>query len=227
MGSAAGWPPAAGGCPHHGRADDSARRDLVLSGARRPEPWPRHDDLPEKATVVGSPGAPRDAAAQPRCGPSHTLSPSRGRRDATLRHGHSARGRDHGADGLSHRGDCGPRSTQELRSQSDRPFNPRADDGGGRHQQIMAAMRTSDQRINTVFVAIVLRQARERDLDRRSVIAALAIVAYTAHLYHRSARPKARAHRGATLAIGEKQASSRRRAALPHWTNTRRETAAR
>jgi hypothetical protein len=44
-----------------------------------------------------------------------------------------------------------------------------------------------------VFVAIVLRQARDREPDRRSVIAALAIVAYIAHLYYRSARPKARA----------------------------------
>jgi hypothetical protein len=47
----------------------------------------------------------------------------------------------------------------------------------------MAAMRTTDYLINAVFVLIVLRQARERELDRRSVIIPLAIVAYVAHLY--------------------------------------------
>ena len=79
-------------------------------------------------------------------------------------------------------------------------------------------MRTSDQLIDAVFVAIVLRQPREREPDRRSAIAALAIVAYVEHLYRRSARAEARAHRGVTLAIGEEQASSRRRTALSHWT---------
>lgn len=47
-------------------------------------------------------------------------------------------------------------------------------------------MRTTDYLINAVFVLIVLRQARERALDRRSVIVPLAIVAYVAHLYVRS-----------------------------------------
>ena len=50
----------------------------------------------------------------------------------------------------------------------------------------MAAMRTTDYLINAVFVLIVFRQARERELDRRSVIIPLAIVAYVAHLYVRS-----------------------------------------
>ena len=86
--------------------------------------------------------------------------------DAALRHGHSARGRDHGADGLTYRGDCGPRSTQGSSSQSDPRFNPRADDGAG---------------------------ATRREPDRCSVIAALAIVAYVKHLYCRSARAEARA----------------------------------
>ena len=53
-------------------------------------------------------------------------------------------------------------------------------------KQIMAAMRTTDYIINAVFVLTVLRQARERELDRRSVIIPLAIVAYVAHLYVRS-----------------------------------------
>ncbi len=50
----------------------------------------------------------------------------------------------------------------------------------------MAVMRTTDYLINAVFVLIVFRQARERELDRRSVIVPLAIVAYVAHLYVRS-----------------------------------------
>jgi hypothetical protein len=44
-------------------------------------------------------------------------------------------------------------------------------------------MKTTDYLINAVFVLIVLRQARERELDRRSVIIPLAIVAYVAQLY--------------------------------------------
>jgi hypothetical protein len=50
----------------------------------------------------------------------------------------------------------------------------------------MAAMTTTDYLINAVFVLIVLRQAKERELDMRSVIVPLAIVAYVAHLYVRS-----------------------------------------
>jgi hypothetical protein len=50
----------------------------------------------------------------------------------------------------------------------------------------MAVMRTTDYLINAVFILIVCRQARERELDRRSVIIPLAIVAYVAHLYIRS-----------------------------------------
>ena len=50
----------------------------------------------------------------------------------------------------------------------------------------MTTMRTTDYLINAVFVLIVFRQARERELDRRSVIIPLAIVAYVAHLYVRS-----------------------------------------
>jgi hypothetical protein len=61
---------------------------------------------------------------------------------------------------------------------------------------MMAGMRTTDYIINAVFVLIVFRQARERELDRRSVIIPLAIVVYVAHLYGRIARsslPRARA----------------------------------
>jgi hypothetical protein len=44
-------------------------------------------------------------------------------------------------------------------------------------------MRTTDYLINALFVLIVFRQARERALDRRSVIVPLIIVAYVAQLY--------------------------------------------
>ncbi len=47
----------------------------------------------------------------------------------------------------------------------------------------MAPMNFTDYLINAVFVLIVFRQARERELDRRSVVVPLAIVAYVAHLY--------------------------------------------
>jgi hypothetical protein len=47
----------------------------------------------------------------------------------------------------------------------------------------MSAMSTTDYLINAFFVLIVLRQAREQELDRRSVVLPLAIVAYVAHLY--------------------------------------------
>ena len=50
----------------------------------------------------------------------------------------------------------------------------------------MAVMRTTDYLINAMFILIVVRQARERELDRRSVILPLGIVAYVAHLYVRS-----------------------------------------
>ena len=50
----------------------------------------------------------------------------------------------------------------------------------------MAPMRTTDYLINAVFVLIVFRQSRERELDRRSAIIPLAIVVYVAHLYVRS-----------------------------------------
>src|SRR5438270_8605754 len=48
---------------------------------------------------------------------------------------------------------------------------------------MMAPMTTTDYLINAVFVLIVLRQARERELDRRSAVIPLAIVAYVAHIY--------------------------------------------
>jgi hypothetical protein len=44
-------------------------------------------------------------------------------------------------------------------------------------------MTTTDYLINAGLILIVLRQARERELDRRSVIVPLALVAYVAQLY--------------------------------------------
>ena len=50
----------------------------------------------------------------------------------------------------------------------------------------MAPMTITDYLINAVFVLIVLRQARERELDLRSFLIPLAVVAYVAHIYVRS-----------------------------------------
>ena len=47
----------------------------------------------------------------------------------------------------------------------------------------MSAMTTTDYLINAVFVLIVFRQAREHELDRRSWIIPLAILAYVTHMY--------------------------------------------
>ena len=47
----------------------------------------------------------------------------------------------------------------------------------------MAPMRTTDYLINAVFVLIVLSQARERELDRRSVIIPLGVLVYVAQTY--------------------------------------------
>jgi hypothetical protein len=47
----------------------------------------------------------------------------------------------------------------------------------------MGPMTITDYLINAVFVLIVFRQARERELDLRSAIIPLAIVAYVAHMY--------------------------------------------
>ena len=74
------------------------------------------------------------------------------------------------------------RSTRGLSSE----INPRSTlrpTTDGCLTQIMAPMTITDCLINAVFLLIVFRQARERELDRRSVIIPLAVVAYVAHLY--------------------------------------------
>jgi hypothetical protein len=47
-------------------------------------------------------------------------------------------------------------------------------------------MTITDYLINAVFVLIVVRQARERELDLRSVVVALLLVAFVGHIYIRS-----------------------------------------
>ena len=47
----------------------------------------------------------------------------------------------------------------------------------------MAPMTITDYLINAVFVLIVVRQARERELDLRGLLIPLAVVAYVAHIY--------------------------------------------
>jgi hypothetical protein len=44
-------------------------------------------------------------------------------------------------------------------------------------------MTTTDYLINAVFVLIVFRQARERQLDVRSLVVPLVLVAFVAHSY--------------------------------------------
>jgi hypothetical protein len=44
-------------------------------------------------------------------------------------------------------------------------------------------MTISDYLINAVFVVVVLRQARERRLDLRSLVVPLIVVAFVAHIY--------------------------------------------
>src|SRR5947209_3443295 len=48
---------------------------------------------------------------------------------------------------------------------------------------MMTGMTTTDYLINALFVLIVLSQARERELDRRSFMIPLAVLAYVAHIY--------------------------------------------
>jgi hypothetical protein len=47
-------------------------------------------------------------------------------------------------------------------------------------------MTISDYLINAIFVFVVLRQARERQLDLRSLVVPLVVVMFVAHIYVRS-----------------------------------------
>src|SRR5216110_1736559 len=48
---------------------------------------------------------------------------------------------------------------------------------------IIAVMTTTEYLINALFVLFVLRQARERELDVRSLVLPLVLVAFVAHTY--------------------------------------------
>jgi hypothetical protein len=61
-------------------------------------------------------------------------------------------------------------------------FNPGADDTVGSAQDD-GAMTITDYLINALFLLVVARQARERELDRRSVIVPLILVVFVAQMY--------------------------------------------
>jgi hypothetical protein len=63
-----------------------------------------------------------------------------------------------------------------------RRFNLRGDDGGGAPPD-HGGTTTSDYLINALFVAAVLRQARERRVDLRGLVLRLAAVLFVGHLY--------------------------------------------
>ena len=61
-------------------------------------------------------------------------------------------------------------------------FNPGADDGIGPKED-HGAMTITDYLINAIFVLVVARQARERELDRRSILVPLILVFFVAQMY--------------------------------------------
>jgi len=61
-------------------------------------------------------------------------------------------------------------------------FKPGADDGIGPEED-HGAMTITDYLINAIFVLVVLRQARERELDRRSIVVPLLLVFFVAQMY--------------------------------------------
>jgi hypothetical protein len=61
-------------------------------------------------------------------------------------------------------------------------FNPGADDRTGPAED-HGAMTITDYLINAMFLLVVARQARERELDRRSVIVPLVLVFFVAQMY--------------------------------------------
>jgi len=61
-------------------------------------------------------------------------------------------------------------------------FNPGADDRIGSEED-HGAMTITDYLINAIFVLVVLRQARERELDRRSIVVPLILAFFVAQMY--------------------------------------------
>ena len=77
-------------------------------------------------------------------------------------------------------GVCGLNPWVELRINP--RFNPGADDGIGPEVD-HGAMTITDYLINAIFVLVVARQARERELDRRSILVPLLLVFFVAQMY--------------------------------------------
>jgi len=73
-------------------------------------------------------------------------------------------------------------STRGLTREINPRFNPGADDVSAPRND-HDGMTTTDYIINAALVLLVLRQARERELDLRSFIIPLALVAYVGQLY--------------------------------------------
>lgn len=70
----------------------------------------------------------------------------------------------------------------QVDAQSTPRFNPRADDT--KTPQIdHGAMTTTDYLINGLFLLVIVRQARERELDLRSMLVPFGLLAFVAHLY--------------------------------------------
>jgi hypothetical protein len=69
-----------------------------------------------------------------------------------------------------------------VETKFNRRFNPCADDAGTAPPD-HCGMTTSDYLINAAFVLLVLRQARERQLDLRSFLVPLAILFFVAERY--------------------------------------------
>jgi hypothetical protein len=61
-------------------------------------------------------------------------------------------------------------------------FNPEGDDRIGPEED-HGVMTITDYLINAIFVLVVLRQARERELDRRSILVPLLLVFFVAQMY--------------------------------------------
>jgi hypothetical protein len=74
-----------------------------------------------------------------------------------------------------------PRVEREINPR----FNPGADDAGSAPED-HGAMTTTEYLINAAFVLIVFRQARGRELDLRSLVVPLVLVAFVAHAYIRA-----------------------------------------
>jgi hypothetical protein len=69
-----------------------------------------------------------------------------------------------------------------LDSRVEGKINPGADDSGAQARE-HGAMSATEYLINAVFVLLVVRQAHERELDTKSLVMPLVLVAFVAHTY--------------------------------------------